>query len=449
MILSPAVIALMLGSAAVGLLALYASAWGVRILRHWDLRSGSESQLQLEKRTYLVSTLMAWAFAFQVGSLFLFIFTAEDLHRLFVGAMCAAGTLNVNGFGYPTILLKVGNALLAGIWLIVNYTDNRASDYPLIRKKYAFLLVITPLLLAEAVLQGAYFAGLKANVITSCCGSLFGAEAQGPVSSLVGLPAGPMRAALIASLAITFASGLLFHSGRVRAGAVFSASSLAAFFISVAALVSFISPYIYELPTHHCPFCILQREYSYIGYFFYVSLLGGAIPGAAVGVLLPFRGIESLQGVLPPVLRRLVLASLLFYFLFSLIGGLLRILVRPHPGGGLKGRRFFMGIVSGGLSGDRLGGLLFPRVGVRLVLGPGLDRQGDGNDKSDPREKPFLPGWRGDGDNAETSPASARKNSLPSGERMSRPGARKRAARPSRAVEVESFSFGVVMCGSP
>ena len=135
MILSPAVIALMLGSAAVGLLALYASAWGVRILRHWDLRSGSESQLQLEKRTYLVSTLMAWAFAFQVGSLFLFIFTAEDLHRLFVGAMCAAGTLNVNEFGYPTILLKVCNALLAGIWLIVNYTDNRASDYPLIRKK--------------------------------------------------------------------------------------------------------------------------------------------------------------------------------------------------------------------------------------------------------------------------------------------------------------------------
>ena len=319
MILSPAVIALMLGSAAVGLLALYASAWGVRILRHWDLRSGSESQLQLEKRTYLVSTLMAWAFAFQVGSLFLFIFTAEDLHRLFVGAMCAAGTLNVNEFGYPTILLKVCNALLAGIWLIVNYTDNRASDYPLIRKKYALLLVVTPLLLLETFLQGAYFAGLKANVITSCCGSLFGAEAQGPVSLLVGLPARPMQAALIASLAITFASGLLFLSGRAWAGALFAFSSLAAFFVSVVALVSFVSPYIYELPTHHCPFCILQKEYSYIGYFIYVSLLGGAIPGAAAGALLPFQGIESLQGALPPVLRRLVLASLFFYLLLSLL----------------------------------------------------------------------------------------------------------------------------------
>jgi hypothetical protein len=319
MILSPAILALMMGSAATVLLAIYASGLGVRILRRWDLSSGSEKQLGLEKRTYLVSTLMAWAFVFQVGSLFLFIFTAEDLHRLFVGAMCAAGTLNVNQFGYPTILLKVGNALLAGIWLIVNYTDNLASDYPLIRKKYALLLVITPLLTAEAVLQGAYFAGLKANVITSCCGSLFSADAQGLASSIAGLPARPMQEALIAILTVTFASGLLYGANRAWAGALFSVSSLIAFSVSVAALVSFISPYIYELPTHHCPFCILQKEYSYVGYFIYAALLGGAIPGVAVGALLPFRDIESLRESLPPILRRLVRSSLFFYFLFSLL----------------------------------------------------------------------------------------------------------------------------------
>ena len=318
MILSPAVIALMLGSAAVGLLALYASAWGVRILRHWDLRSGSESQLQLEKRTYLVSTLMAWAFAFQVGSLFLFIFTAEDLHRLFVGAMCAAGTLNVNEFGYPTILLKVGNALLAGIWLIVNYTDNRASDYPLIRKKYALLLVVTPLLLLETFLQGAYFAGLKANVITSCCGSLFGAEAQGPVSLLVGLPARPMQAALIASLAITFASGLLFLSGRAWAGALFACLEPGRIFrfrrrpcvLRFPLHLRTADP---SLPLLHLAEGILVHRVLHLR----IPAREGPSPGRPWALLLPFRGIESLQGALPPVLRRLVLASLFFYLLLS------------------------------------------------------------------------------------------------------------------------------------
>jgi len=319
MILSPPIIALTLGSTATALLAIYASVLGIRILRKWDLASGSELQLQLEKRTYLISTLMACAFVFQIGSLFLFIFTAEDLHELFVGAMCAAGTLNVNEFGYPTILLKIGNALLGGLWLIVNYADNRAYDYPLIRKKYTLLLIVTPLLLSEAFLQGAYFAGLEANVITSCCGSLFGTEASGPASWLAALPMKSLQMALIACLAITFLSGMLFYRGPTWAGAVFSIAGLAALLVSIAALVSIISPYIYELPTHHCPFCILQREYSYIGYFIYVFLLGGAIPGMAVGALLPFRHIESLRAVLPPVLRRLTLVSLAFYALFAFV----------------------------------------------------------------------------------------------------------------------------------
>ena len=39
---------------------------------------------------------MTYPFGFQLASLFLFIYTADHLHPLFVGAMCAAGTLYVN-----------------------------------------------------------------------------------------------------------------------------------------------------------------------------------------------------------------------------------------------------------------------------------------------------------------------------------------------------------------
>jgi hypothetical protein len=52
---------------------------GVRIIRHWDIDSGSEYQLDLERRTYLISTLMAYAMGFQLFSLFLFIYTADIL----------------------------------------------------------------------------------------------------------------------------------------------------------------------------------------------------------------------------------------------------------------------------------------------------------------------------------------------------------------------------------
>jgi hypothetical protein len=85
------------------------------------------------------------------------------------------------------------------------------------------------------------------------------------------------------------------------------------------ALISFISLYFYEIPTHHCPFCILQREYGYIGYPLYLTLLGGGVCGLGVGVLQPFRNGPSLTGIIPPLQRRLALVSLTLYLAFIII----------------------------------------------------------------------------------------------------------------------------------
>ena len=178
MIMHPAVIALLAGSIATLFLLLYATGYGIAILRKWDLASGSELQLRLERRTYLITTILGYVFAFQLISLFLFIATTDALHGLFSGAMCAAGTLYADAWGYPALILKIVNFLLAGVWLILNYTDNQAFDYPLIKKKYLLLLCMTPLLLAEAAAQFQYFRLLNPEVITSCCGVLFSGDAD-------------------------------------------------------------------------------------------------------------------------------------------------------------------------------------------------------------------------------------------------------------------------------
>lgn len=103
---------------------LYAVYYGVQILKSWDIQSGHELQLVLERRTYLISTVLSYVFGLQLLSLFLFIFTADNLTPLFVGAMCAAGTLNVGHFGYATMVLKICNFILAGLWLVLNHADN-------------------------------------------------------------------------------------------------------------------------------------------------------------------------------------------------------------------------------------------------------------------------------------------------------------------------------------
>jgi len=318
-ILQPAVISLFIGSILVSCMVLYATRYGISIQRHWDLQSGSERQLELEKKTYLISTIMSYAFAFQLFSLFLFIFTADELNTLFTGAMCAAGTLNVNGFGYPALSLKIINFILGGAWLVANYTDNKAFDYPLIRRKYLFLIAITPFVITETVVQGAYFLGLKPHVITSCCGSLFSPEGEGVSASLADLPTMPMRIMFYVGMGIAVVSGLLFISKGSRVGYVFSMASIFTFVVSVASLISFISVYFYELPTHRCPFCILQKEYHYVGYSLYVTLLAGVVGGTGVGILMPFRTVESLKTVLPRTLKRLTTFSVVAYLIFTII----------------------------------------------------------------------------------------------------------------------------------
>ncbi len=320
MLLHPTIIALLVTSALISLLLLYCSGIGLQILVRWNLKSGSERQLRLERKTYLVTTILFNVLIFQLASLFLFVFTADRLHPLFVGAMCAAGTLNANPFGYPTLLLKIATFFLAGLWLTLNHADTRGYDYPLIRLKYALLLLLTPLVLAETAVQTLYLLGLKPDLIISCCGSLFGAGGDGLASELAALPVEPVRLIFFTILALTFATGLWFLL-RGRQGWLFALAGAASFPVSVAALISFISLYYYELPTHHCPFDILQAGYGYVGYPVYLTLLGGTVSAAGVGLLAPFGAKPSIEESLPGIRKRLALASLLLFALFAALIG--------------------------------------------------------------------------------------------------------------------------------
>jgi hypothetical protein len=318
MIQHPAILSLLASSAISVVMLLFAGWKGVQILSKWDLESGSELQLGLERSTYLISTILSFILVFQAISIFLFIYTADYLHNLFVGAMCAAGSLNANRFGYPTLLLKIATCVLAGVWLIINHVDTRGYDYPLIRSKYAFLLALTPLVAAESVLQFMYFGRLKGQVITSCCGSLFSSATVGVASELSALPRVPMESALGAGIMITCLCGLIFRTSG-KGGYLFAGASSMTFVIALASLVSFVSLYLYELPTHHCPFCMLHREYGYVGYPLFVAAFGAGVSGLGVGVLMPARKLPSLAGVAPEFQRTLAAVSMTLHLMFGLI----------------------------------------------------------------------------------------------------------------------------------
>ena len=318
MILHPSIIALFLSSVLISMLLLYSSYYGVLILRKWDIKSGSELQLDLERRTYLISTILTYVFGFQLISLFLYVYTADILHPLFVGAMCASGTLTVNSYGYPTLMLKVFNFITSGLWLVLNYTDNRAYDYPLIKSKYKFLIIITPLVVAETFLQTKYFLGLTPDIITSCCSTLFTSESTSVASDLASVPSIPGKIAFYAIMVLTFASGVFFYL-KSRGGYVFSSLCGISFVMAIISIISFFSLYYYELPSHHCPFDILHKEYYYVGYPLYLCIFGGTVAGMGTGVLMPFRKVASLMEIIPVIQKRLIIFALVCFLIFTVM----------------------------------------------------------------------------------------------------------------------------------
>jgi hypothetical protein len=306
MLFQPAIIALLLASA-LCVLALAASApFALEVIRRWDIHSGSERQLQLERRTYLFSTLLTFVLALQLASVLLFVFNAEKMSGMFVGAMCAVGTLNVNAFGFPALNAKIAVFFLAAMWLAINHVDSRARDYPLVRIKYALLLALAPLLVASGWIELQYFLGLKADVITSCCGSLFSEGSPTLAAEASALPPLPAMWLFYGSLgaAIAVAAWHGYGGGRSSAYALAAASAVG-FAATIAGILSFVSLYIYEHPNHHCPFCILKPEYGYQGYWLYLPLFGATAAGLAAGAIQPFARIASLRGIVPGFSRTL------------------------------------------------------------------------------------------------------------------------------------------------
>lgn len=308
MIFQPAIIALLLAAGLSLAMLAIASPFAVQLIRHWDLGSGSERQLQLERLTYLFSMMVALVCGLQILSTLLFVFNADKMSVMFVGAMCAVGALNANAYGFPALYAQIVLFFFVATWLAINRLDNQARDYPLTRFKYGLLLAYAPLAALVLYLQFNYFIRLEADVITSCCGSLFSEEADTVASEVSAMA--PMRA--MGLFYVTLGAAILIalwhwkSAGRRRwSGFAVGASAVAAFFAALIGVVAFVSLYIYEHPNHHCPFCILKPEYHYQGYALYLPLFAATAAGLAAGVLTLFARRPSLAALAPRASARL------------------------------------------------------------------------------------------------------------------------------------------------
>lgn len=327
--IDPAILALLSVSVTIGCLSLPIAVFSMGILRYWDPASGSQRQLTLERRTYLVSVLVTFLFLTESIALPLFVHTAGGMRDRFVGAMCATGVFNVNPWGWPALFLAIAVFFAGAVWLMLNRLDNRGYDYPLVRLKYSLLLALTPLVLAGAVARVLFLLQLDQDVITSCCGSMFTPEGAGVAARISGVsPRTALIAFALAGLGILFSGLWCLFSARGEGAhrrtlpcAALGVGSVLAFLVGLVAILSVISPYIYEQPHHHCPFCILDAGYDHIGYWLYIPLFGATALGLGVGAISPWRRIQSLEEAALADTRRFVPLTMILFGLFYGVAG--------------------------------------------------------------------------------------------------------------------------------
>jgi len=272
-LVTPDVIALLMLDVLFICFAIIAFFLSLRIIKHWDSDSTSSLQYSLEKQSYLVATLIKYLFFLKLPLFIYFVFTLDLVALVIPGAMCAAGVVNATPYGFYVFIFKLINLYLFGIWVALHHYDMKQPDYPYSRLKFIFYALIFFLFMLEIALEVMMFSALDPHVIVSCCGTLFCAIETSPVSSFIVLPHWIILSAFYGS----FVTMLIFY--HLKNVFAFAIANILYLTMALIALIAFFSTYVYELPTHNCPFCLLQSDYYFIGYFFYGTLFVGTFFG--------------------------------------------------------------------------------------------------------------------------------------------------------------------------
>lgn len=315
------------------LLALFAGRTALLVLRHWDPSSDSDLQIRLENGIWLTSTLVEYGLGFQVLTLVLFVLAADTFCQVIVGAMCATGALLANSFGMPALLVKIAGVFLYGFWIVLHRLDISSASYPLVKVKYIYLILVLPLLLVDITLQTLYIANLSPDIITSCCAVVFGESGESGRNLLEGFSQ-PILLSLYYSTVLVLASAgfLLLKRWRLALAALFSSTWLWFLGLAAVVIINVFSSYIYAMPYHHCPFCILKPEYHYIGFALYFTLIPAAFFGLSILLVEPFKKRDGLAGPVQLYQERAIKMSLLLLLLLSLISSYHILLYRISGG---------------------------------------------------------------------------------------------------------------------
>lgn len=214
----------------------------------------------LQKKSHLIATIVSLTLFFKIFLLPFFIYNLDKLSLFVPGAMCAAGVVSADKYGNPLVVLKILIVFLLMLYGVFYKESQRVKALYLSSTRHILYIVLYILLVAEMVLSYLYYKGIPFNETVSCCSSLYKSTNTQNFSSYF----------IVWIFYALYGMIVFFTLQRRRVFVAFL--SVVFLYFSYESITYFFSSYIYELPSHKCPYCILQSDYDYVGYFIYSSL---------------------------------------------------------------------------------------------------------------------------------------------------------------------------------
>ncbi len=263
----------------------------LRVLKHWNIGSDSELQISLEEEIYLVAVVMEFGFIVELVSVLLLVLAADHYSGMLTGAMCATGAFTANIFGLPALLAKLLLLFVCAVWIFLHRLDLSSHYYPLVKTKYYLLLGILPIVLVDGFTLYSYLANLNPEIITSCCGVIFSDQGRDGFNLLQGSNIRGLLLWYSFSIASTVVITLcmakpyqIFEQHRFLVAGAGIISWLFLYLLSLIVITVVVSPYVYAMPHHRCPFDLIKNPYQPIGIPLYLFLHTTCLAGILAGV---------------------------------------------------------------------------------------------------------------------------------------------------------------------
>lgn len=244
-------------------------AWWVK--RTWWIGQSAEEQSEVEKRLYLIISLIGLGFVFRLVLVPLWFVSLQSMIPSVPGAMCLFG---VHQISTPVSWAATGFKILLpffyGFWLVLDRLDRKVESRPFLETKLTFLFPFGLMMIVESALDLKLLFTVPPRQV-SCCTSFFDAP-SGTIPQVIDRFGAVWVEVWYLLIFLIIGSGIINFlyqkKGRpawarilVEARPFIGIQAL----IIIGALLSFflalhtkISPLFLHLPFHHCIFCLWQ-----------------------------------------------------------------------------------------------------------------------------------------------------------------------------------------------